>query len=115
MDSSGSQPLPSSRFSVVTRLGEGGTGCVYDFDEQRLRGALGQLARCLHALHRAGKVHRDIKPSDILVTLKGRVVLLDFGILSDVEEGEQGVVLGTAGYMAPEQARGAAPSPEADW
>jgi eukaryotic-like serine/threonine-protein kinase len=93
-------------------------GIACPFDERRLRSALGQLALGLHALHRVGKVHRDIKPSNILVTEQGRVVLLDFGILSDMqgdETWEPWEVVGTAGYMAPEQTRGVAPSPQADW
>jgi eukaryotic-like serine/threonine-protein kinase len=87
------------------------------FDEARLRLALAQLALGLNALHRAGKVHRDIKPSNILVTPEGRLRLLDFGILTDMEEEvvAEGTVYGTAAYMAPEQARGARPSPEMDW
>jgi hypothetical protein len=87
-------------------------------DETRLRSALVQLARGLTALHGAGKVHRDIKPSNILVTPTGRVVLLDFGLVTNAARGAlttNEVLLGTAGYMAPEQAGLASVGPAADW
>ncbi|HEX9105368.1 MAG TPA: AAA family ATPase, partial [Polyangia bacterium] len=89
-------------------------------DEARLRAGLVQLGLGLEALHAAGKIHRDIKPSNILVTGEGRVVLLDFGLVAEIDEArdvsDSGAVVGTVGYMAPEQAAGdPRVTPAADW
>ena len=88
-----------------------------DFDERRLRSGMIQLGRGLVALHKAGKVHRDVKPSNVRVTPQGRVVLLDFGLVADPEAAAAISIVGggTPAYMAPEQASGHPPTPAADW
>ncbi len=87
-------------------------------DERRLRRALSGLASGLSALHAAGKVHRDVKPSNVIVDDSGRAVLLDFGVVAELGHGsvvDNKLIIGTVSYMAPEQARGDQVGAAADW
>src|SRR5579864_1408588 len=87
-----------------------------------------QIARGLAAAHEKGIIHRDLKPENLFITKDGRVKILDFGLakLTQAEPSAQtslptlthvteaGVVMGTAGYMSPEQVRGIAVDARSD-
>jgi eukaryotic-like serine/threonine-protein kinase len=78
---------------------------------------IGQACEGLDYAHRHGVVHRDVKPGNLLRAREGEVKLADFGIAKATEQSsitQVGSVLGTAAYLAPEQARGEEAGPRAD-
>jgi hypothetical protein len=86
------------------------------FDEGRLRQAMRELALALSALHSFGRVHCDLKPSNVLVDRDGRVRLADFGLareLGDVDPETE--LVGTPAYMSPEQAAAQELDTRSDW
>jgi eukaryotic-like serine/threonine-protein kinase len=78
---------------------------------------LEQAGRALQAAHERGLVHRDVKPGNILITPEGKVKLTDFGIAKAADAApvtRSGMVMGTAHYIAPEQALGNDATPASD-
>ncbi|WP_344270065.1 serine/threonine-protein kinase [Actinomadura napierensis] len=80
-----------------------------------------QMLAALHAAHQAGVLHRDVKPSNVLITGTGRMgeraVLTDFGIATasgDATLTQTGLVMGSPAYIAPERARGRTAGPASD-
>jgi hypothetical protein len=97
--------------------GPGAEGRMLIFDEQRLRDAFCQLGRGVAAIHAAGSLHRDLKPTNVLVKEDGHVVILDFGLVLDLSGGSprQDRIVGTIPYMSPEQMAGEPLTPASDW
>ena len=106
---------------IVTELVDGQSLRDAKFGLRKTLDVAAQIAGGLAAAHAAGIVHRDLKPENILVARDGRVKILDFGLAKVVEsrdasgatqtmspKTEPGMVMGTVGYMSPEQARGQA-------
>ena len=110
-------PAPSSFTQEVGRhLKDGMPNAV---DHARCRAArIGlQVLDALTAAHRAGVLHRDIKPHNVLIGEDGRVVLTDFGLATFVDDGSvtgPGLIVGSPQYVSPERARDGASTVESD-
>ncbi|ROO89906.1 serine/threonine protein kinase [Actinocorallia herbida] len=77
----------------------------------------GQMISALHAAHEAGVLHRDVKPSNVLLAAGDRAVLTDFGIATSTGDATltaTGLVMGSPAYIAPERARGKVAGPASD-
>ena len=89
----------------------------------KLRHALTQLVAAVHALHQAGLLHQDLKPSNVLVDTHGRVVVLDFGLVRALDAAHHPIeplegsvsISGTPMWMAPEQFLAGPTGAAADW
>lgn len=123
---SGDAPTVASAHARTAASGEARSGEVLrtsrphaiprEVDLERLAHVLPQLLEGLAFLHAHGIVHRDLKPANVLVSRHGALKILDFGILAETRDGAdgEGELVGTVGYLAPEQTRGAPPSPAVD-
>jgi eukaryotic-like serine/threonine-protein kinase len=112
------------RWFFTMDLVEGATLLEYlrrgaEISECELRCCVAQLVAGVGALHRAGKLHRDLKPLNVIVGREGRVVILDFGLVVDTTldgaSKDRAEIVGTPAYMAPEQAVGRPSTPASDW
>ena len=100
---------------LVESLLQQADGCRTERALGALLWLLEQLARALHSAHECGVVHRDVKPSNVLLEHDGRPVLADFGLATHpfaVTLTGTGDLIGTPAYMAPEQVRRGGDSPD---
>jgi serine/threonine-protein kinase len=112
----------SGQYFIVMEYIEGSSGAEILRDEgwvevDEAMSIIEQACEGLHYAHRHGVVHRDVKPGNLLRAREGEVKLADFGIAKATEQSsitQVGSVLGTAAYLAPEQARGEEAGPSAD-
>ena len=113
--------LVEGRDALASIRGDAGPGdALSAAGYQRLRHALRQLVRGVGALHAAGKLHCDIKPSNVLLDPRGRLVLLDMGLVREYRGrhaggDDRGHLVGTLAYASPEQCWGEALGPASDW
>jgi serine/threonine protein kinase len=112
----------TGQYFIVMEYIEGSSGAEILRDDgwvevEEALSIIEQACEGLHYAHRHGVVHRDVKPGNLLRAREGEVKLADFGIAKATEQSsitQVGSVLGTAAYLAPEQARGEEAGPRAD-
>jgi serine/threonine protein kinase/WD40 repeat protein len=111
---------PGGAYLVMRFLRGGNLAEALDdgaFELERASRMLDQVGGALASAHRQGVVHRDVKPSNILLDEEGNAYLADFGIAKDIavsDRTEPGAVKGSLLYLAPEQIRGEAITPRTD-
>jgi len=107
-------------YIAMEHLGGGSLREVMDrgLSARQALSLLSQAASALVEIHRCGIVHRDIKPANLLLREAGVLVLTDFGVAKRLDQGAgqtmHGEILGTPYYISPEQAQGAAITPQTD-
>ena len=113
-DTAGQSPYIATEFVPAPSLAEA-VGQSGPLPADTVLALAGGMAEALVAIHRAGLVHRDVKPHNILLAADGPVVI-DFGIAVGDEAAltATGIAVGTPGYMAPEVLHGSDPSPVSD-
>lgn len=110
---SNARPLVPSSFAGTPEIPS--VRPLFAVDEVRLRDAFRRLVSAVFVMHGAGKMHLDLKPSNVLVRPDGSVCILDFGLAqSTARESGARIVGGTPSYMAPEQGTGDV-EPASDW
>ncbi len=93
------------------------TRAPFTANPARIAATLKQLVDGVSALHDAGKLHCDLKPTNVLVGPDGQLVILDFGLVTDSRSAPMGDlgVAGTPSHMSPEHAKGERLTPASDW
>jgi CheY-like chemotaxis protein len=111
------RPSPSESTLGVASTDRASYDPPVHLNPERLLRSIQQLCAGVQAMHEIGCIHRDLKPTNVLVTAEGRVVILDFGLSQQVGNADRsgGGVSGTPAYMAPEQALDRPCLPAADW
>ncbi|MBK5260256.1 MAG: serine/threonine-protein kinase PknK [Thermoanaerobaculia bacterium] len=112
------QPEFDGDATIVLRAPAKTTKAISPLYVEQVRETFRQIAIAIATLHARGVVHRDIKPSNIMITGEGRIVILDFGLVAEVsleDTIDRRTVVGTPGYMSPEQVIASPPAPPNDW
>lgn len=117
------QSRPDSRPAEPPDSAPSDSASLFPIDQDFLREVFAELVRGVIALHGHGMLHRDLKPGNVLVTADGRVVILDFGLVANIEgadpldkrKGSDSDIVGTPRYLAPELVTEVPVAEASDW